>query len=388
VTPAYASVGRRIAAASIDMGAWFFVALMLFGQIPSDAGEGFIGLYAIVVFSLWFNYFPFCEARWGQTVGKTILGLFVAGEDGRRPGWGPASLRNLLRLVDLPFTLIGIGAFVWSKEPRKRRLGDRAAHTVVTRTRPAPLAEQAPPPEQEREVQKPAEKGPKRIGLPEGTWRPKHVLWGILALLGLSVVEALLVAPFDPDLSTLAGKLVAQALLALTLIAVAFGFAAMPGSGLVAPEKLGLRAFKPSDLKWAAAAIGIYILFAAIYAPLVQPHQEDVARDLGFGSSVFGAVAAAVLIIIVAPVSEEIFFRGFVFGGMRHRLSLWPAAIVAGAIFGVFHFTGADSWGVIPQLAMLGFLLCWLYEKTGSIWPTIMVHMLNNLLAFIVIATS
>jgi membrane protease YdiL (CAAX protease family) len=214
------------------------------------------------------------------------------------------------------------------------------------------------------------------------------VVWGVVALLFLSGIEVALVAPFDPDLKSLASKLVAQLLLAVTLTGVAFGFATLPKSGVASPEVLGLRRFKLSDLKWAAAAVGIYFVFAAVYAPLVQPHQEDVARDLGFGSSVFGAIAAGLLIIVVSPISEEIFFRGFVFGGLRHRWSFWPSALLAGVVFGIFHFTGVGSLGVVPQLAVLGAILCWLYEKTGSIGPTITVHMLNNTLAFIVIATS
>ena len=398
--PRYAPIWWRLLAAFLDAAA-LFVSLPFLFAVPAGSSSTWIGIYSLVLVTLFFNYFAFCEWRWGRTIGKAALGIEVTTETGDRPSWTAAATRNIFRIIDLPLTLLGIGAVLWRRDPQRRRLGDRAAHTVVVRrSRAAAPAggagkESAPSSAEVRSFSRDRTRGPgagpagrARIGIPSGTWTPGHVAWGILALLVLSGVEIALVAPFDPNLKSLASKLVAQGLLAATLIAVAFGFASFPKLGIAAPAVLGLRRFKASDLKWAAAAVGIYLVFAAIYAPLVNPHQEDVARDLGLGSSVFGAIAAGVLIILISPISEEIFFRGFVFGGLRHRLSLWPAAITAGTIFGAFHFTGASSVGVVPQLAVLGMLLCWLYEKTGSIWPTILVHVLNNVLAFVVIATN
>ena len=101
----------------------------------------------------------------------------------------------------------------------------------------------------------------------------------------------------------------------------------------------------------------------------------------------FGTIAAGVLIVIAAPFAEEIFFRGFIFGGLRRRFSFLAAAVLSGLIFGLFHFTGLSSIGVVPQLALLGFALAWLYEKTGSIYPPIAVHALNNALAFAILAS-
>jgi membrane protease YdiL (CAAX protease family) len=221
-----------------------------------------------------------------------------------------------------------------------------------------------------------------------GAWTPKHVVWGILALSVLLLIEGALVVPFDPDLDSLAATLVVQLMLAATLVGIAFGFATLPGSGLARPSWLGLRRVR-FEVAWEAIAIGVfaYLVFAGVYSEFVHAHQEDVARDLGYGSSAFGAIAAGALIVVAAPFSEEVFFRGFVFGGLRHRLPFWPAAIVAGTLFGLVHYTGVSSIGVLPQLAVLGLILCWIYERTGSIWPTIAVHVLNNLLAFIFIAS-
>ena len=217
--------------------------------------------------------------------------------------------------------------------------------------------------------------------LPAGAWGPARAFGGLLALIVAAIVEVGIVAAFDPDLSSLAAKLVAQALLAVTLVGVAL-IVAQPGRGTAPPSALGLRRPLRSPLGVAASAYLFYIVTALVYSALVHPHQKDVTRDLGFGHGTFGALVAGVLIIVAAPVSEEIFFRGFVFGGLRRRLSFPLAGLISAAIFGLFHYTGAGSLTVVPQLAFLGLALAWVYERTGSIYPTMAIHAFNNALAF------
>ena len=72
----------------------------------------------------------------------------------------------------------------------------------------------------------------------------------------------------------------------------------------------------------------------AIVAIVGEPEQNDVADQLGFDENTFAAIAAAVLIVVAAPICEEIFFRGFFFGGMRSRMPFWPAALISAALFG------------------------------------------------------
>ena len=228
-------------------------------------------------------------------------------------------------------------------------------------------------------------------GTPAGdqprTWGPARVAGGIGALLLATVFEVGVVSAFDPDLDSLAARLVTQALLAGTLVGIAFAVAAGKGGGMASPQTLGLRRPLRSPVRIAAAAYLCYIVVALVYSALVHPHQEDITRDLGFGRGAFGAIAAGVLIVVAAPFSEEVFFRGFIFGGLRGRLSFPVAAVLSGLIFGLFHFTGPGSIAVVPQLAFLGFALAWLYEKTGSIYPPMAVHAVNNALAFAILTS-
>ncbi len=245
---------------------------------------------------------------------------------------------------------------------------------------PPPPQPSAPPPGAGSAWSGPAADQPR-------TWGPGRVAGGIGALLLTTVFEVGVVSAFDPDLDSVGARLVTQALLAVTLVGIAFVVAAGRGGGIVSPRALGLRRPLRSPIAMAAATYLGYIVIALVYSALVHPHQEDVTRDLGFGHGVFGAIAAGVLIVVAAPFSEEIFFRGFIFGGLRGRLSFPVAAVFSGVIFGLFHFTGPGSFAVIPQLAFLGFALAWLYEETGSIYPPMAVHAVNNALAFAILTS-
>jgi membrane protease YdiL (CAAX protease family) len=69
------------------------------------------------------------------------------------------------------------------------------------------------------------------------------------------------------------------------------------------------------------------------------------------------------------------------YGGLREKLPRLVAALITGFIFGGLHaFSGVTA---VPPLMVFGFLLSLLYEKTGSIVPGIMLHMLNNSVALL-----
>jgi uncharacterized protein len=134
-----------------------------------------------------------------------------------------------------------------------------------------------------------------------------------------------------------------------------------------------------------ALAYVAYFVFVAIYATVVtSPDQEDIARELGLDTGPLAAVAVVAVIALVAPLSEELFFRGMLFGGLRTRLSTVTAALVSGIVFGALHApTGITA---VPPLIAFGFVLALLYERSGSLGPPIILHVINNSLALAVTA--
>lgn len=222
---------------------------------------------------------------------------------------------------------------------------------------------------------------PSQRRFPYSNWGPWLALLGVLMALGTGVVlgipAALIGQKDNGDLTTF-GNVGVQLATALGFLLVPMVVAAQRGAGSVREQlrRLGVRQFRPSALKWMGAAIGAYLVFTALYVALVvQPHQKDIAEG-------FGAVPVQVLlIVIVAPISEEVCFRGMLFGGLREKLPRLAAALIGGLIFGGLHaLTGVTA---VPPLIFFGFVLSLLYEKTGSIVPGILLHMLNNSVALL-----
>lgn len=223
--------------------------------------------------------------------------------------------------------------------------------------------------------------GPRPSTFPYANWGAGTALLGVLLALGTGIVLGVPAAiaghKDNGDLTTF-GNVGTQLATALGFLMVPMAIAAQngaKGAGEIL-RRLGLRPFRPSAFKWMAAAIGAYLLFATLYSLLiVEPKQKDIAEG-------FGAVPVRVLLIVIAaPISEETCFRGMLYGGLRERLPRLPAALIGALVFGGLHaFTGVTA---VPPLIVFGFLLCLLYERTGSIVPGIMLHMLNNSVALL-----
>ena len=88
-------------------------------------------------------------------------------------------------------------------------------------------------------------------------------------------------------------------------------------------------------------------------------------------------VLLSLLALLVAPVAEELFFRGFVFGGLANRIGFWRGAALSAAVFSLAHI---EPIKLFPMF-ILGLLFAWLYYKTGSLWSSVMAHFFNNALA-------
>jgi membrane protease YdiL (CAAX protease family) len=216
---------------------------------------------------------------------------------------------------------------------------------------------------------------------PYATWGPQLAVGGVLLALAAGIVlgiPAILVDnPTNGNLSDAANAVV-QLATALGFLLAPIAIATRWGESSVgqALRRLGVRRFEPSAFKWMGAAIGAYLLFSAVYVAIFgSPQQKDIAES-------FGAVPVQVLLIVVAaPISEEICFRGMLFGGLRTRLPRLVAALISAVVFGGLHaLTGVSA---VPPLIAFGFILALLYERTGSILPGILLHMLNNSVALL-----
>ena len=135
------------------------------------------------------------------------------------------------------------------------------------------------------------------------------------------------------------------------------GLVTVPGARSVGLVLLGLFAYG-----WFGRAWQLYV-----HVP-PAPNNFPAISEAGTTAIVLAGIAACV----GAPVVEEIFFRGFLYRSLRNRLSVAPACLLAGAIFGVLHWQ--YPLVVRPELAFFGVVACLLYERTGSLLPGIALH--------------
>jgi uncharacterized protein len=231
---------------------------------------------------------------------------------------------------------------------------------------------------------------PARPELPEGAG-PRWPAWyaGIgflVALISTLVVVGIVAAATGASSNDASPTftVVATFLQGVIFIGTAVLFASFAGKPR--PEHFGLRRspFWPT-VGWAALGIVSFYIFAALYTAIVQPDAEQtVAQDLGADQGTFGMIAAGFMVICVAPVAEEFFFRGFFYRALRSRYSVLVAALIDGILFGAIHwdFSTTDGLLIIPPLAALGVMFCLVYERTGSLYPVIALHALNNAIAF------
>jgi membrane protease YdiL (CAAX protease family) len=141
---------------------------------------------------------------------------------------------------------------------------------------------------------------------------------------------------------------------------------------------LGFRPFKVrKGLILAAAVVLAGLLISVLYDLLVT---SDESITIEFTDTGLGLAIITTLAIVIAPVAEEVFFRGFLFTGIGNRYGYGWGAVISALIFALAHFMQP---GAFVPIFIFGILLAWLYFKTGSIWACIFTHATYNSLALI-----
>jgi membrane protease YdiL (CAAX protease family) len=225
--------------------------------------------------------------------------------------------------------------------------------------------------------------------------RPDWPVWTVpLALIGGLVLAA--VAGLVVDLPALAlgvkitsshtpaGVAIADTFVQDLAFVLAAVYCAQIGGRLAGSWQFGLRAPR---VGW-ASALGTIVLLLLVFLALnlawqslSNPGREDLLKQLGTDRSTTLLLLSAGLVCVVAPISEEFLFRGFIFTALGNWRGTFPAAVLTGLLFGAVHAGSAPILDLVP-LAALGFGLCLLYRRTGSLYPCIVAHSLNNSIAF------
>ncbi|AKR12642.1 MULTISPECIES: CPBP family intramembrane glutamic endopeptidase [Bacillus cereus group] len=98
---------------------------------------------------------------------------------------------------------------------------------------------------------------------------------------------------------------------------------------------------------------------------------EAIQQSVNFFTVLIAFVSAA----IISPIYEEIFYRGFLYRWLRTRFGMIGAILLSSLIFTIVHI---PTYNAMPVNFLSGIVFAWAYERTNSIWPSVIIHGLTN----------
>lgn len=224
---------------------------------------------------------------------------------------------------------------------------------------------------------------PATIG-PMPFWNVLDVVLIVVAFLGLMVPGVLLVRFAFPKDE--AGGFSLGLPLSMLVVQVIASLSSVYGVGRIR-HGYGWRdlGFRPTRWVWWLTAVGgglaclpLLGLIGMLVARLMgqQELENPQLPFLAPGSrfSWVGGLGMFLLAGLLVPLAEELFFRGVLYRFFRRGMGLWPAAILAGILFGIAHMNVMIGAAVVP----LGILAAIVYEYSGSLWTPVVVHAVNN----------
>ena len=150
-------------------------------------------------------------------------------------------------------------------------------------------------------------------------------------------------------------------------------------------RRLGFVRTKLDDIGLAVPGYVVYFvlaLMANLAFAAAFPELADQEQETGFGSATGQElVLAFISLVLIAPLYEELLFRGFVFRGIAKATSFWPAAVATSALFGIAH----GQINVAIDTFLVGMVASWLVWRTKSIYPAILLHVIKNFVAYMFI---
>lgn len=213
----------------------------------------------------------------------------------------------------------------------------------------------------------------------------ESILFFFLTLLIGQIVGGLISAP------TFFMKELSHILLPLSFL-LGFGLAAL---SIMTIKKLRIQELKnffhtKVQMKHILMAIALYfsIMPIAEYLSMIVPTEgypilEDLYKtfESSFAMIFEYKVAAFIMVVVLAPILEELIFRGLILRGMLNaNISPWVAIILSSLLFGIAHL---NPWQFLGA-GMIGLALGFIYWRTQSLWLVIFLHALNNFIAFVI----
>ncbi len=163
------------------------------------------------------------------------------------------------------------------------------------------------------------------------------------------------------------------------------------------------RSQKLRDIGWtplqgryltlALAGFGVYfvgyIIVVSVTSALIPSLNIEQKQNVGFeeAHTQLQLILTFVSLVLLPPIAEETVFRGFLFTNLRRRFSFLATTIIVSLLFAIPHLQFGEGapllWVAGLDTFVLSLVLCYVRERSNSIWPGVLIHMLKNGIAFI-----
>jgi membrane protease YdiL (CAAX protease family) len=157
------------------------------------------------------------------------------------------------------------------------------------------------------------------------------------------------------------------------------------------PRIIGfLRRPRWSDAGWVLVTFGAYFIAVTALTALAKAvfHIDlEQKQELGFDAVISNGdkILTFVSLVVLPPIAEEFLFRGFLFTGLRKKMTFMWTAVITSILFASLHLAEGASgllWVAGIDTFVLSIILCYLREKTGNLWAGMMLHAIKNGIAF------
>ncbi len=206
----------------------------------------------------------------------------------------------------------------------------------------------------------------------------------IVAYISALYLGSLLATVFA--INDLVGRLALHSVLLAFMVTLVVWLPVAFGRSRLTLHDIGIqRPVQWRDGLWAAVGFVIYALIMTIVAQLLEKiawFNTEQPQQLGFdGMSGVSLFIGFIVLTLLTPIAEEVLFRGILQGKLRQNgIPFVATALIVGGLFGLAH----GQWNVGIDVFFMSLVASYLREKTGRLWPSIILHIIKNSLAFYV----
>lgn len=243
-------------------------------------------------------------------------------------------------------------------------------------------------------------------------WRMLFVLpvWVFVTFMASQLIVVMIISilawvglPIDNFLRPAAQQTVAALLVYVIAVALTIGIPYLVRGQKVTLRLLGIdRLPSWTDIGLAPVGFVAYLISTTVVmgvvVALISGFPATQAQDIGFQAlgSQLDNLLAFLTLVVLAPIAEEILFRGYLYGKLKSHTPAIIAAIVASLLFAFVHLQWdvqngvfvLTQFNVAVDVFVLSLVLCALRSLTGSIWAGVLLHMIKNGIAYYILFIS